>query len=155
MIPEVRLREVASGDLPIFFEHQADPVAARMASFPPRDWARFLEHWTKLLADATIVTRTILARDVVAGNIVCFEQDGHHHVGYWIGREHWGRGIATRALAAFVALVPTRPLMARVASHNGGSLRVLQKCGFVLIGTERAPSTTGEPEIEELLLRLE
>ena len=32
------------------------------------------------------------------GNIGCWEQEGRRPVGYWIGREFWGKGLATRAL---------------------------------------------------------
>ncbi len=47
----VQLRDVAEGDLPVFFEHQRDPVANRMAGFPPRDRDAFVAHWAKILAD--------------------------------------------------------------------------------------------------------
>ena len=40
----VLLRDVAEGDLPVFFEHQRNPVANRMADFPPRNWDAFVVH---------------------------------------------------------------------------------------------------------------
>ena len=50
------------------------------------------------------------------------------------------------ALAAFVPLVDVRPLRARVASHNAGSIRVLEKCGFVATGvSEVARSRQSTP----------
>jgi RimJ/RimL family protein N-acetyltransferase len=61
---------------------------------------------------------------------------GQTEVTYWIERAAWGKGIATRALALLLELVTTRPLRARAASDNAGSLRVLQKCGFTAVGTE-------------------
>src|SRR5215208_3777451 len=51
----VLLRDVAEGDLPVFFEHQRNPVASRMADFPPRNWDAFVAHWTKILADETVL----------------------------------------------------------------------------------------------------
>ena len=127
---EVTLREVRDDDLPIFFQHQSDPESNRMASFPARDPAAFDAHWTKIRADASIILRTIVVDGHVAGNLVSFEQRGEREIGYWLGREFWGRGIATRALAQFLDLVTVRPLHAVLAPHNVASRRVLEKCGF-------------------------
>lgn len=139
MTDEVRLREVAPDDLPVFYEHQLDADAARMAAFPSRDRAAFDAHWaTNILGDPAAVARTILVDGRVAGNIGSWTQDGVRHVGYWIGREHWGKGVATRALAAFLQVVTERPLQAHVAAHNVGSIRVLEKCGFILEREEHA-----------------
>jgi RimJ/RimL family protein N-acetyltransferase len=97
---DVRLRDVTEDDLPIFFDHQGDAVAIRMAAFPARDREAFLEHWTtKVLGDDSVTKRTILFDDQVVGNIVSFEMSGETLVGYWIGRDHWGKGIASRALS--------------------------------------------------------
>ena len=131
MSHEVRLRDVEPDDLPIFYEQQLDPDAARMAAFTSRDRAAFDAHWaTNVLGNPAATTRTILHDGEVAGNIGSWPQDGVRHVGYWIGREHWGKGVATRALAAFLQLVTERPLHAHVAKHNVASARVLEKCGF-------------------------
>jgi RimJ/RimL family protein N-acetyltransferase len=69
--------------------------------------------------------------------VLSFVRDGERQVGYWIARDRWGRGIATAALTALLEQVTERPLCARVAAHNRGSLRVLEKCGFRLVGEER------------------
>ncbi len=137
MSDEVRLRGVEPGDLPVFFEHQLDAAAARMAAFPSRDRAAFEAHWAaNVLGNPAAVTRTILVDGRVAGHIGSWPQDGARLVGYWIGREHWGRGVATGALAAFLHVVTERPLHAHVAAHNIGSIRVLEKCGFRRAGEE-------------------
>jgi RimJ/RimL family protein N-acetyltransferase len=150
----VRLRDVTEDDLPIFFEHQRDPVANRMAAFPARDRDAFMEHWTtKVLPDDTVIERTILFDEQVVGNILCFERDGETLIGYWIGQEHWGQGIASRALQRFLAEVDARPLHAHAAKHNVGSIRVLERCGFVVVG-EGTIVESGE-EIEEVVLRLD
>jgi RimJ/RimL family protein N-acetyltransferase len=127
---EVVLREVADDDLPIFFEHQLDPDATAMAAFPSRDREAFMKHWARILSDDSAVVRTILFGEQVAGNVVSWQAEDERLVGYWIGRKHWGKGIATAALAAFLNVVDPRPLHARVATHNIGSIRVLEKCGF-------------------------
>jgi Acetyltransferases, including N-acetylases of ribosomal proteins len=150
----VRLRDVTEDDLPIFFDHQRDPVANAMAAFPARDREAFTEHWmTKVLGDDTVTKKTVLFDEQVVGNILCFERDGEKLIGYWIGQKHWGRGIASRALLRFLAEVDARPLHAHAAKHNVGSLRVLEKCGFVVVG-EGTLVESGE-EIEDVLLRLD
>jgi RimJ/RimL family protein N-acetyltransferase len=132
MSNEVRLRNIEPNDLPIFYEQQLDADATRMAAFPSRDRAAFDAHWaTNILGNPENVTQTILVNDQVAGNIGSWPQDGGRLIGYWIGKEHWGKGVA-RALAAFLRVITERPLHAHVAKHNVGSIRVLEKCGFSL-----------------------
>ncbi|MFV8756367.1 GNAT family N-acetyltransferase [Nannocystaceae bacterium ST9] len=144
---EVALRDVAAADLPRFFEHQRDPEASRMADFVPRDRAAFMRHWQQVvLADPSGANQTILVAGEVAGNVLAWDQDGKRLVGYWIDRAHWGRGVATAALREFLARCErTRPLHAFVALANLGSMRVLEKCGFVAVGS---------PEAGEQLMRL-
>jgi RimJ/RimL family protein N-acetyltransferase len=89
-----------------------------------------MAHWERIRADKSVVTQTIGVDGQVAGNLVSWEQEGHHEIGYWLGRDYWGRGIATQALALFIAQVKARPLYAYVAVHNIASMRVLEKCGF-------------------------
>jgi len=142
------LRDVVESDLDAFFEHQREPEANEMAIFPARDRATFDAHWQRILADESVINKTIVHEGEVAGNLGCWEQDGKRLVGYWIGREFWGKGVATRALGEFVDEIPERPLHAWVATTNVGSIRVLEKCGFVQVGSR----TT---DVEELLFQLE
>jgi RimJ/RimL family protein N-acetyltransferase len=132
MPDEVQLRDVKEDDLPIFFEHQMDPVATQMAAFPAREREPFIKHWAEILDNKTLFKQTIVFNGKVAGNIVSWEQAGEREVGYWIGKEYWGKGIGTRALAEFLLLVRTRPLFAHVAKLNIGSFRVLEKNGFTI-----------------------
>jgi RimJ/RimL family protein N-acetyltransferase len=149
---DVQIREVHESDLPVFYEDQADPDASRMAAVATRDEEAFAAHWAKILADDTTIVRTILFDGAVAGNVVSFERDGLREVGYWIGRDHWGKGIATRALDAFLDEDTTRPIYARVASDNFGSVRVLEKCGFETLRREWVSDETRDEQFEELLL---
>lgn len=148
----VQLRAVLEEDLPIFFEHQRDPVAATMAALPSRDRETFMAHWGKIMADETVVLRTILFNGQVVGNVVSFIRDRKREVGYWIGREHWGKGIATKALALFLQEVKMRPLYGVIARHNAGSRRVLEKCGFRFAGEHRDPGEGSNVELDELVL---
>ena len=130
MASTVLLRNVIASDLPIFFEQQFDPVANQMAAFPARDREAFMAHWAKILADESNILKTIVYDDQVAGNIVSWAHAGEQEVGYWLGREFWGKGIATQALSLFLEHVASRPLYAYVVKHNIASIRVLEKCGF-------------------------
>ena len=130
----VHLRAVEPSDLPIFFEHQRDPVALVMAGMPGREREPFDEHWARILADDSGLIRTVVVDGEVAGNVLSFDRDGRREVGYWLGRNHWGRGVATAALVEFLGEEEARPLYAGVVPANGGSLRVLEKCGFAVCG---------------------
>ena len=143
------LREVVEGDLPVFHEYECDPEAAAMAAFPSRYRDAFMAHWAKTLANDSARTMTIVCDGEVAGNIGCWEADGQRFVGYWIGRELWGHGLATQALAELVGMVEARPLYAHVVASNVASIRVLEKNGFVEVGRH----TAGDG-IEELVLEL-
>ncbi|MGZ9224376.1 MAG: GNAT family N-acetyltransferase [Anaerolineales bacterium] len=155
MTSDVLIRDVTESDLPIFFEQQLDPDATEMAAFPAREREAFMAHWARIMADDSVMLKTILFEGQVAGNILSFVQSGEREVGYWIGKEYWSKGIATRALAAFLDHVKTRPLSAHVAKHNIGSRRVLEKCGFIIVGEDKGfPDARGE-EVEEFILKLE
>jgi RimJ/RimL family protein N-acetyltransferase len=154
MTTGVQLRDVIESDLPIFFEHQLDSDATEMAAFPSRDRDAFMAHWAKVMANDSVILKTILFDGQVAGNIVSFEMSGKREVGYWIGKEYWGKGIATRALAAFLDQVKTRPLYAHVAKHNIGSRRVLEKCGFTIVGEDKGPLDAHGKKFEEFIFEL-
>jgi RimJ/RimL family protein N-acetyltransferase len=141
------LREVVDSDVDAFFEHQREPEANRMAAFPARDREAFDAHWRRLLADDSLTKKTIVYEGEVAGNVGCWEQEGRRLVGYWIGREFWGKGLATRALQELTGEVTQRPLHAWVATSNVASIRVLEKCGFVRVGSQKN-------DVEELLFKL-
>ncbi|HZE29554.1 MAG TPA: GNAT family N-acetyltransferase [Gaiellaceae bacterium] len=140
------LRGVREDDLDALFEQQREPEANAMALFPAREREAFDAHWRRILADPSLTAKAIEVDGAVAGNVVSWKQEGRQLVGYWIGREFWGRGIATAALSELVAELG-RPLHAWVASSNAGSIRVLEKCGFVRVGEH----TT---EVEEYLYEL-
>lgn len=149
------LREVVASDLPLLFEQQRDPASHRMAAVTPRERDAFMEHWRTILANPTGFVRTIVFKGDVAGHVVSWESDGKNVVGYWVGREHWGKGIATRAVAELLRLVTKRPLHAHVAKANVASLRVLEKCGFEIVSESKVPFGAPGEEIDDVLLALD
>ena len=154
MANAITLRNVTESDLPILFKQQLDPEATAMAAFPSRNRESFMAHWAKIMADETVILKTILFNGQIAGSIVSWDMLDEREVGYWLGKEYWGKGIATQALEEYVRIVKTRPLMAHVARHNIGSRRVLEKCGFTVIGEDTYTNPAGV-EVEEFVLKLE
>ncbi|MFB5089597.1 GNAT family N-acetyltransferase [Psychrobacillus sp. PGGUH221] len=151
------LRNVIEDDLPIFFKHQQNREANYMAAFTsidPSDWDSFTTHWNKILTDKDIMKQTIIIENNVVGHISRFEQFGEPEVSYWIGKEYWGKGIATKALREFLKHITIRPLYARAAKDNAGSLKVLEKCGFVITGEDSGYSNARGEEVEEFILTL-
>ena len=153
MANEISLRAVQTSDLEIFFEQQLDPRATSMASFPARPRDEFMAHWAKIMRDEATILRSIVVNGRVAGNIVGWGPADEPKVGYWLGQEYWGRGIATEALSQFLVQMKVRPLFARVAKTNVASIRVLQKCGFTLHGEDTFTGDHGEVG-EEFILAL-
>jgi RimJ/RimL family protein N-acetyltransferase len=154
----VTLRDVQPPDLDAFYAHSLEPEAIRMAAFVAKNRADrtvFDAHWAKILADSRNTNRTIVADGRVAGHIACFPSEGHLEVTYWLGREFWGRGLATAALRPLIQLIVARPLFARAATDNAGSIRVLQKCGFKIIGQDKGFAQGRGEETEEHILRLD
>lgn len=154
----VSLREMRDDDLPFFYSHSNEPEGIWMAAFTakdPSDRAWFDAHWARNRQDPAVVGRTVVgAGDEVVGHVAVFGPPEEREVTYWIGREYWGRGAATAALRELLAIVPERPLHARAAADNGGSIRVLEKCGFVIAGTERGFANARGEEIDEVVLTL-
>jgi len=159
MTSDLRLRPVEDQDLPIFFEQQSDPDAIYMAAFThkdPADRDAFDAHWTRIRGDPRVTIRTILVGGRVVGHVATFvdEEFGKQEVTYWIGKEFWGQGIATRALSQFLAEFTKRPIYGRAARDNIGSIRVMEKCGFRITGQDRGFANARGKEIEEFVLEL-
>jgi RimJ/RimL family protein N-acetyltransferase len=155
---EIVLRDVVESDLPIFFEYLQDEDALYMAAFTPpdpTDKAAFMKHWQKILADESLIKKTILYDEQVVGHVLSFEMFGEQEVGYWIDKAYWGKGIATEALKELLDIVTIRPLHARAVKDNKASIRVLEKCGFVISGEDTGFANARGAEVEEYILKLE
>ena len=156
--PRIELRNLQDADLDTLFAQQQDHDANHMAAFvnrDPADRAAFDAHWARIRADETVTIQAILCDGAVAGSVLSFEMFGDLEVSYWLGREFWGRGVATRGLSAFLEHQPARPLHAHVARDNLGSIRVLEKCGFVVTATEKGFARYRGVEVEEFVMKLE
>jgi RimJ/RimL family protein N-acetyltransferase len=155
---EVALRPIEDADLDRLFALMRDPESVRMAAFvgrDPDDRAAFDAHMAKIRARDDVTNRAITLDGELVGSVAAFVIEGDTEVTYWVDRAHWGQGIAGRALVQLLELVTVRPVFGRAASDNRGSLRVLQKAGFRVIGTEVGYANARGAEIEETILRLD
>ncbi len=136
---KVLLRPLEDADLDQLFEWERDPKAVAMAAFTradPSDRVAFDEHHQRIRADPDATLLAIDDDAGFAGVIGSFTMEGEREITYWIDPARWGRGVASRALEAFLRVEATRPLFARVAEHNVGSAKVLARVGFARIGSE-------------------
>ncbi|GGR35937.1 N-acetyltransferase [Streptomyces griseomycini] len=154
---DISLRELQDGDLPVFWQQLTDPELRQMAVVTRKyhyDRGHFDQHWAKVRSNPSVILRTVLADGVVAGHAAVFGPPQEREVTYVIGRAHWGRGIATAALAELIGLESVRPLHADAAADNAGSIRVPEKCGFVVTGKSRCYAQARDEEIDLVHLTL-
>jgi RimJ/RimL family protein N-acetyltransferase len=154
----VSLRPLEDGDLDTIFQQVADPESIRMAAFTAEDQTdrrAFLARMSRVRADKSASNRVIDVDGAIAGTIAYFRIDDQLEVTYWIDRTQWGKGIARAALQLLLAETAERPIYARAASDNVGSLRVLEKAGFRRVGVDRGFAHGRGEEIEETILRLD
>jgi len=153
----ITLAEVKKDDLNVFFQFQLDKEASYLAAFTAKDTndeTAYIERYSRYLTDPSIHMRTIMADGEIAGSISKYVMEEEAEITYWIDRKFWGKGIATAALSAFLQIEQSRPIYGRVAFDNFGSQRVIEKCGFVKIGTDKGFANARQTEIEEYIYKL-
>lgn len=156
--PEIQIRPTTVADLDILFQFQLDPEANHLAAFTSKDSFNkeaYLAKYTRLLNDPTVNNQTIVVDGTIAGSIAKFVMEGDTEITYWIDKAFWGQGIATIALKNLLTIETTRPIFGRVAFDNTGSQKVLEKCGFTKIGTDKGFARARQTEIEEFIYRLD
>ena len=155
MTERLSIHPATDADLPCFAAMQCDETAAHMAAFmTPLDAASRVARWHQILADPAAVVRTIRYDGDVAGYVGVFTRDGVLEITYWVARPLWGRGIAARAVQLMLREEATRPIRGRTAEDNYASRRVLEKCGFSIVGRDRGFADARGCEIEELVYEL-
>ena len=154
---DISIRDVLEADLEVLFEIQTDADGQFMAAFTDtsNDREKYLRKHRQLLADDGVVQKVIVVDGEVVGSVASFVLDGDREVTYWIRREFWGRGIATKALAVLLGDVTVRPVFARAVHDNIGSIRVLERNGFVRIGEEESFAEARRGDVREIIFRLD
>lgn len=76
-------------------------------------------------------------------------------IGYWLGKEYWGKGIMTKAVSGMSEWAfrnfPITRLYALVFDFNESSAKVLEKCGYQLEGRLRKAAIKDGRIVDELL----
>ena len=155
--PDIKLRPTVISDLDILFQFQTDKEGGYLAAFMPKDptdKAAYISKYTKLLSDPTVNNQTITIDNIIVGSIAKFVMEGDTEITYWIDRKYWGQGIATKALKELLSIETSRPVFGRVAFDNFGSQKVLERCGFVKIGSDKGFANARQTEIEEFIYKL-
>jgi RimJ/RimL family protein N-acetyltransferase len=156
-VADVALRPIEDADLDALFDQMRDRESVQMAAFTakdPNDREAFDRHMATVRTSPDVTMRAVSRAGHLVGSIASFIVEGRTEVTYWIARSAWGQGIASQALALFLDTVSVRPLYARAASDNVGSLKVLRKAGFRVVGVEVSYANARNIEIEETVLRL-
>jgi [ribosomal protein S5]-alanine N-acetyltransferase len=143
------LREIVPADLDAFVAIQNDPEVTRYFGRAPltreQCAARLAEVETSI-REGTAIRWALIPRDgdALIGSAGFWKRDlAHHHaeLGYELARAWWGRGLMAEALEAIVAFGFGAMGLHRVEANtdpaNVGSMRVLEKVGFVREGTLR------------------
>lgn len=155
--PDIKLRPTVIADLDTLFQFQLDKEGGYLAAFMPEDptdKSAYIEKYTKLLGDPSVNNQTIILDEIIVGSIASFVMKGDHEITYWIDRKYWGQGIATKALKELLSLETSRPVFGRVAFDNYGSQKVLEKCGFVKIGSDKGFANARQTEVVEFIYKL-
>lgn len=154
---DIALRPTEISDLEKLFIFQLDSEANYLAAFTSKDptaKTAYFQKYTKLLNDPAINNQTIMVNNIIAGSIAKFEMEGEAEITYWLDKKFWGKGVATAALKKFLTIETARPIFGRVAFDNFGSQKVLEKSGFIKVGTDKGFANARQTEIEELIYKL-
>ena len=154
----IRLRPFADGDLDELFTWESDPRAVEMAAFTradPSDRSAFDAHYERVRGNPSNTLLAIEDDGEFVGTIGSFTLEGVREVTYWISPARWGRGVASRALSAFLAIESARPLYGRTAAHNVASAKVLARAGFVEVGSDKGFAAGVGAEVAERIFRLD
>ena len=147
---DISLRQVTEQDLStLFAHHQANHVEQRA----PADYDAFAARWSRMLVDPNVKIKAILDGENLVGYISKFRRQDLPEVSYELSAPYWGKGFATAALNLFLREISTRPLYARAVKNNRASIRVLEKCGFSVVGEDRFIAPSGR-QVEELIFAL-
>lgn len=97
------------------------------------------------------VSRAVVAAgDLVGGIGLGVRANGVEELGYWIGKPHWGKGIASEAVRLFLLELSTLgidgPIDAQTMASNEASQRVLIKNGFTYVGDGRCVTPARESD---------
>jgi ribosomal-protein-alanine N-acetyltransferase len=146
------LRDFTFEDVPRIARYAADPKVSRMLAIVPFPYTE--AHASAFVGDVLASNATgdglglAIARKKEPGaliGIISFARDGDTaEIGWWLGPPYWGKGFASEAVMAMIAIAFRDPslkaLTAGAFADNPASLRVQDKAGFTPLGMRQRPS---------------
>ncbi|WP_156308331.1 GNAT family N-acetyltransferase [Sphingobacterium endophyticum] len=156
-IDQIKLVKTELKDLERLFEFQKQKEGIYLAAFTasdPGDKEAYLSKFERILKDPKIQNYTIFLNNIIVGSIAKFPLDGKIEITYWIDRDLWGKGIASKSLAKLIEMDSDRPIYGRVAFDNLASQKVLKKCGFIRIAEDKGFANARQKEIVEYIYQL-
>jgi RimJ/RimL family protein N-acetyltransferase len=153
----ITLRTLRDSDLDAFFDWESDPRTVEMEAFTRAlaDRSECDARYERLRHDPSVTLRAIDDDGELVGWVSSRTIEGERELSYLIAPARWGQGLASRAVRAFLAIEPTRPLYGRVAENNAASARVLARAGFVEVGSRTSFAAGIGAEVVERIYRLD
>lgn len=154
---QISLRKTTLEDLGTLFVFQADEEANYIAAFnveDPNDKDAYMNKWSKIITNPSVNMQTIIVDNDILGSVIHFDIMDETNVSYWIDKKHWGKGIASASLKAFLDTTDKKVLYARVAYDNIGSQKVLENNSFNRIGEEVGYAYGRQKEITEYVYQI-
>ena len=131
-------------------EKVTNGIGITLSKKPPKITRKFEETWLKKTISnyrkkkPKEYSLAITLDNILIGSIGMNKIDYENkniEIGYWIGKDYWRKGFATKALKHFLDFINKKHKPKRVYgfafTFNPGSKRVMEKCGFKLEGIRK------------------
>lgn len=158
------LRKLRTGDAEAIAAMMQNWNVLRMLSSPPHpytlaDAEGFIAHCLATGNKPTNCTYAISIGDKLAGVIgISPNSQGEPVLGYWLGEQHWGKGLMSDAVALIVAdyfgTSQADALYCAAFIENPASIRIQEKAGFTAVGETEIFSKARDCNIKSIATRL-
>ncbi|KZN29308.1 MULTISPECIES: GNAT family N-acetyltransferase [Pseudoalteromonas] len=139
----VTLRKLKKTDQAYLVRHLNDAKVTQYLSarIPQPYTQQDASWWLEIGCEQNAINRAIEIDGQFCGVIGAYLPESNllstaAEIGYWVGHEFWGMGVATQAVMLFTTLIfndsDVVELINPVSSPNKASIRVMEKAGFKL-----------------------
>jgi RimJ/RimL family protein N-acetyltransferase len=98
------------------------------------------ESWVGVISHMELNFNIFLHDALIGGAGLVATAEGHHELGFWLGKSHWRKGYATEAVSALMQHASINhggsKVVAGCLQDNAGSLKILQVFGFEIQGED-------------------
>ena len=112
-----------------------------------------------LISDSNQFALNIFLNNKLIGGVsLTLDDDNYYDLGYWIGKDYWGKGYATESSKKLLEYVLDKLDLPKIKSGyfvgNSASGNVLKKLGFKEVGVEKRYSVSNKKEMDLMLVVL-